>query len=144
MPRLANGPEFDLNRLKNRQLDALIGATESDNDELIEMLFIHLAGDENWHRVFLQAGIGFWEAWSKEDAFCDFEDLRLIDFADRWRLRGTRIGSATCRGGTWQDSTLSQFSFAMDAGKVTLKFVDSADMESDTAIRFSPSSESGS
>jgi hypothetical protein len=144
MPRLANGPEFELDQLKNRQVHALIGATEADSDELIDMLFIHLAGDENWHRVFLDAGIGFWETISKGDAFCDYEDLRLVNLADRWDINGSRISSATCKAGTWEDSTLSRFSFVTNVGTVVLDFVDSTDMESDTAVRFFPAPESGS
>jgi len=143
MPRLANGPEFALDQLVGRHVDALIGATETDRDDLIEMLFIRLAGDQDWHRVFLDAGIGFWETMSKEDAFCDYEDLRLIDFGDRWQVNGHQISSATCTGGTWEDSMLSQFSFVTSAGTVVLEFVDSTDIESDTAVRFVRAPESG-
>ena len=51
MPRLANGPQFDLDQLIGRQLDALVGVTETGSDDFIEMLFIHLAGDERKRRL---------------------------------------------------------------------------------------------
>ncbi|MFO1046142.1 MAG: hypothetical protein U0941_30560, partial [Planctomycetaceae bacterium] len=144
MPRLANGPEFHLDQLNGRQLESLIGATEADSDELIEMLFIHLTGDENWHRVFLDAGIGFWETMSKADAFGDYENFRLVNLADRWHIKGSRISSATCIGGTWDDSRLSRFSFVTDVGTIVFEFVDSTDMDSDTVVRFWQAPESGS
>ena len=136
MPRLANGPEFALHQLIGRRIDALLGATEAESDELIEMLFIHLVGDENWHRVFLDAGIGFWETMSKEDAFRDYKDSRLVNFAARWHVKGGQISSAICTGGLWKDLTLSRFSFTTDAGTVILKFMDPTDIESNTAVRF--------
>ena len=108
------------------------------------MLFIHLVGDENWHRVFLDSGIGFWETMSKDDAFYDYDDLCLVNFADRWRIKGSRIISATCKGGSWQDSTLSRFEFETDVGNVFFEFVDPTDMESNTAIKFFRAAESGS
>lgn len=144
MPRLANGPKFDFDQLTGRHVDALIGATKDDRDDLIEMLFIHLTGDQDWHRVFLDAGIGFWETMSKEDAFCDYEDLRLIDFGDRWHVKSHQILSAICTGVTWEDSKLSQFSFVTGAGTVVLEFLDSTDLESDTAVRFVLATERGS
>ena len=138
MPRLANGPNFDLDQLAGCHLRELLGATESDDGERIEMLFLRVDGDPEWHRMFLDGGIGFWEKVPQEEAFDDYDDLRLVDLADRWQLRDSQIVSAHCVGGTWEDATLSHFSFELSSGAVKLAFVDSHDMESSTAIHFTP------
>lgn len=139
MSRLANGPSFELDQLVGRHVRELLGATESDSDELIEVLFLRFSdGDPEWHRLFLDAGIGFWEKMPREKAFYDYGDMRLMDLAGRWQLRGTQIVSANCVGGTGNDSTLSRFSLVMKSGTLSLAFVDSGDLESGTAIRFTP------
>ncbi|MEK6238509.1 MAG: hypothetical protein N2C14_27640 [Planctomycetales bacterium] len=138
MSRIANAPRFSLSLLAGHRITELIGATESDIDDLIEMLFIRIDDATDWHRVFLQAGIGFWENMSKQDAFSEFEDLRQIDFADRWGIRGASLLSAECIGGTWEDSVLSQFEFVLSLGTVRLNFADLTDMDSDSMITFEP------
>ena len=31
-----------------------------------------------WHRIFLQAGIGFWEKWNEDEAFCDYVEMPFL------------------------------------------------------------------
>lgn len=93
--------------------------------------------------MFLEAGVGFWEVWDEPDAFCDYEELRLIDFADRWGLAGRTILAAECIGGTWDDSVLSRFMIVMDCGTLTLSSRDSANIESGAVLAFQPTAKIG-
>ena len=139
--RITNAPTFDLTSLEGNCVAELLGATDSDSDELIEMLFLRLVDDNQWYRMFLNAGIGFWEKWTKEEAFREYEDDRLIDFAARWQLVGSKIIFAKCVGGTWDDLTLSSFKLVMEKGTLNFAFIDLQDMESETVISFTPDNE---
>jgi hypothetical protein len=136
MTRLANGPSFRLESLIGKTVAQLIGATDYRTDERLEMLFLRVGESNGWHRMFLQAGIGFWEVWDEADAFCDYDDLRLIDFTDRWNIASCTIISAECIGGTWDDSVLSRFVIALNSGTLQLSFCDSGDMDSDAVLAF--------
>lgn len=102
------------------------------------MLFLHLDGDSEWHRIFLDAGIGFWEKWSKEDTCYDYAELRQIDFSNRWGIAGTRILSARCETSAHEDSYISWFSLIFEAGTLTFAFAHPQDMDSQTVVAFMP------
>ncbi len=136
MPRLANGPSFRLESLVGKHVAEIVSATDSTSDDVIEMLFLRVTEDSDWHRLFLDAGIGFWEAWCQADAFADYEDLRMIDLTDRWKLAGEKILAADCLGGNWDGSTLSRFLIELGTGSLHLNFSDSTDMDSDSVISF--------
>lgn len=136
MPRLVNAPEFELDDLRDQTIRDLIGCTESDNDYAIEMLFLRISDDGIWHRLFLDAGIGFWETWTEEEAFSAYEDHRRIDFAHRWGLTGITITKAECFGTDWAEPGLSDFRIALSSGTLIFRYADLNDMESDTVLSF--------
>jgi len=114
----------------------VIGATDDKADNLLEMLFLRVRESDKWHRMFLQAGIGFWEVLDEVDAFADYQELRLIDFTDRWDLANHTITSAECNGGSWDDSILSRFLIETNSGTLHMAFSDQNDMESDAILTF--------
>jgi hypothetical protein len=136
MPRLANAPAFELEELVGRTLLEICGCADGEDDAAIEMLFIRIAGDDLWHRLFFQAGIGFWEKWAEEEAFEDFLDLRRVDFTKRFGLSGAKIVSADCIGTDWDDAGLSVFRLSFEHGEVTFRFLDPGDMDSDTVLDY--------
>ena len=136
MPRLVNAPEFELDELCGQTIRELVGRTECDNDQSIEMLFLRISDDGIWHRLFLDAGIGFWETWTEVEAFSDYTNHRQIDFADRWKLCGATILTAECFGTDWAEPGLSDFRIGLTNGKLTFRYADPNDMESDTILEF--------
>ncbi|AFY38964.1 hypothetical protein Lepto7376_2695 [[Leptolyngbya] sp. PCC 7376] len=145
MPRIKNAPTFNLESLQGQHVTEILGATNADSEDFIEMLFLNVVGDPQWHRIFLDAGIGFWEKMPKESAFYDYEEHHLIDYAARWNLSGAKIISAKCVGETWNDLTshsrifeLSYFKLVTDAGILILAYVDPHNMESETVLSFIP------
>ena len=146
MSRLQNAPAFELQSLEGNYIDEIFAASDSGSNRFIEMLFLNLVGEDKWHRIFLDAGIGFWEKMSREKAFYDFEDCCLIDYSKRWKLNGAKIISAQCIGETWDDFTssasgevlVSSFQFVMDIGTINFAYAESHNMESETLIHFIP------
>jgi hypothetical protein len=136
MPRLANAPVFELDELVGRTLLEIAGCADGEDDVAIQMLFIRIAEDDLWHRLFLQAGIGFWEKWTEEEAFEDFLDLRRVDFTERFGLSGAKIVAAECIGTDWDDAELSVFRLRFDHGELTFRFVDPGDEDSSTVLDY--------
>lgn len=143
MARLVNAPEFELDELCGKSIQDLVGCTESDNDCAIEMLFLRISEDGIWHRLFLDAGIGFWETWTEEEAFSEYTDHRRIDFADHWGLGGVTILTAECFGTDLAEPGLSDFRIELTSGTLTFRYADVNDMESDTILVFDPKANTG-
>ena len=136
MPRLINAPQFKLDDLCGQRIRALIGYSEGDSDQVVEMLFLRISDDGIWHRLFLDAGIGFWETWPKKEAFSEYEKDRRIDFADRWGLLGAEILTAECFGSGLVESGLSSFRIELTMGALNFGYADLNDMESETILDF--------
>lgn len=115
MPRLNNDACFSMTALVGQRIAELLAATECADLESVQMLFLRLDGDESWHRLFLDASIGFWEMCSRDEAFCDFEGVPFANLADRWKITGTRIESAECVG-SWDDEIASRFEIRTEVG----------------------------
>ena len=86
--------------------------------------------------MFLDAGIGFWETWSKDEAFSGYEDNGRIDFADRWGLSGAEVLKAECFGSDLVESGLSSFRIELTMGALNFGYADLNDMESETILDF--------
>ena len=137
MPRLVNAPAFDLDELVGASIRDLVGCVNDDDPFGVEMLFIRVSGDEIWHRLFLQAGIGFWEKWPEDEAFEHYLDYRRVDFAERWGLVGMSVLSAECIGTDWGDPGVSEFRIDVGCGLLTFRFSDPSDGDSETVLDFS-------
>ncbi len=136
MPRLVNAPAFDLDELVGAAICDLVGCVHDNEPFGVEMLFIRLEGDRLWHRLFLQAGIGFWEKWPEDEAFGDYLDYRRIDFGKRWGLSGLKILSAECIGSNWEDAGVSEFKIGFETGLLNFRFSDPDDVDSEAVLDF--------
>lgn len=132
MPRLRNDAFFPLPDLQGAMIGELVGF----EDDGANTLLLRLDPDDRWHRLFLDAGIGFWEYWTREEAFEFHEDLPVIDYAERWNLSGAVIQSAVCTGMVTDQSGLSEFHIFTDRGVISLRHSDPSDRESDEIITF--------
>ena len=136
MPRLANAPAFNLDELVGASIYDFVGCVHGDDPFGVEMLFIRVEGDQLWHRLFLQAGIGFWEKWPEDEAFGDYLDYRRVDFGKRWGLSRLKILSAECIGPNWEDPGASEFKIGFEHGLLTFRFSDPDDGDSEGRPRF--------
>lgn len=136
MSRINNDSNFELTELIGKRLSRLLGATESEDDCVVEMMFLQVHGDKQWYRMFLQAGLGFWEIWNEKEAFYDYTEHRLVDFGKRWDVLGQTIILARCIGGEHDDSELSRFEIMMTNGTLRFNFQDPKDLTSDTVLQF--------
>jgi len=119
------------------------GCTESESDQAIEMLFLRVSNSGIWHRLFLDAGIGFWGTYTEEDAFFDYLNVSRIDFADRWNLTGTTIVTADCFGTELDEPGLSAFRITFSSGTLSFRYADQNDMDSGTLLEFLPNTNNG-
>lgn len=144
MVRLANAPMFQLDELADRKIVELVGCSERHNLQNIMVLHILLQDEPDWYRIFLDAGIGFFEKYSKEEAFEDFLDVPHIDFGKRWNLIGQTIVSASCIGTDIDDPVLSRFCLSTGVGTVVLRYLNPKDMDSPTLLELRPATTLGS
>ncbi len=90
--RLHQDVHFNVDEILGRTLEQALLARGRESGGTLAV-FLKPSGLE-WHRYFLDAGVGFWEELSEADAFLDFRDegVELVDCAKLWRLEDATIG----------------------------------------------------
>lgn len=138
MPRQKNSPHFRMAEIEGRKIAALIGISDGHESQDILVLLMLLQGKRNWHRLFLDARIGFWEKWNEKEAFEDFVDLHKVDYGEQWNLFGETIRSANCFGTDETDPLSSKFEISLRPGKVVYRYADALDIDSPTILEMWP------
>lgn len=82
----------DFNGLK---LEALIGDTDTTTREPI-IIFIKAEG-HSWHQYFLDAGLGFWENWEKENIEEEIEPEDWLNYTNHFQIKNKVISKIFCQ-----------------------------------------------
>jgi hypothetical protein len=125
---------FNVDEILGRTLEQALLARGRESGGTLAV-FLKPSGLE-WHRYFLDAGVGFWEELSEADAFFDFRDegVELVDCAKLWRLEDATIGLCRSTGGPNPGDTA--ISCEIGDGLLVLSYTDRLDPESDTTLIF--------
>jgi len=136
--RLAQAAAFEMTELLGRPVEQLVAYGDHINGpDAVDIVAFRLAGDRYWHRVFLDAGIGFWEEWDTQRAFGPYEDEERFDLAARWGLRGQPVLAAACVGAP---AGSSRFAWRLPGGTLRFVYRDLQDIDGPTTLRFEPAS----
>ncbi|WP_223786560.1 hypothetical protein [Marinicella meishanensis] len=129
--RLINDCSFACTDLEGMEVEAFYGFYEAGNPQCFDMIIFKLKEQHLWQRLFLDAGIGFWEALEKEAAFADYSDLTCVDFGTELKLKGQRVNNIECIGG---ENKFSSMLFEIGNHRLIYQYADKDDMDSDTVF----------
>ena len=129
--RLKNEHSFTCLNLTGMMVESIIGFNESHHKNGVDMIIMKFKEHNLHQRFFLDAGIGFWEEWSENDALNDYEDVEKIDLAKKYSLKNKRVSNIECHGSI---GILSSFVFEFENTKLKLHYINKQDSESDTEI----------
>lgn len=106
------------------------------NEQTQDVLIVYLKVFEQniWHRLFLDAGVGFWHVFSEKEIVQDaeeFEDELKADFVEKYNLRNCEILEANC-----QNQTHSHFKIQFHHGDFIFRYRNSEDIDSQTLVEF--------
>ena len=134
--RIVDGPDFAMGELVGNIAEMVVGyRCDSTDGEIIDIIGMKFAGIDYWHRFFLDAGCGFWEEWTAEEVFYDFDDCDRVDLATRWGLQGSRIVDARCKRDP-ATPTPSECTWTFEHGDLVLMYLDDNVEEEVTIVRF--------
>jgi len=126
--RVVNDHNFECKNLSNTTVEYFSAFYHEDNKDDILIVVLKLKELPFYQKFFLDAGIGFWEEWNKEDTFYDFDDCERIDLAKEFDLINKRVISIMCNGSV---EACSSISFKIDNIHLLLKFNDNKNLDSD-------------
>ena len=129
--RLVNDHNFECTNLQELEVEQIFGFFEEDSSHSINMIILKLKEKELWQRLFLDAGLGFWEEWDEESTFLDYDEDPFIDLAEKYSLKGQLIKKIQCKGSY---NELSFMVFKIGSCKLKYEFVDKSDCESETIL----------
>ena len=129
--RIINGNNFNCLNLRGLQLENFIGFYEGGLSEGINILLIKFKEKNMWQCFFLDAGIGFWEEYDQVSAFEDYDVLAQIDIREKYRIGNSIVQSICCEGSS---ELLSELIFKFESVTLTLKYMDSEDLNSETVL----------
>jgi hypothetical protein len=94
--RIHQDVNFDVVGFDGCRVEEVLGLVNaSDPDNL--PIYVNLKVTRHlWQRFFLDAGLGFWEAWGDLRDDTD-EETRFVDYATLYRIKGESICSIQCR-----------------------------------------------
>lgn len=133
--RLYQHAQFVSRELEGCVVERVIGWQPTP--ETCEMLWVKPAG-RLWQRFFLDVGVTFWEEWSADDTFEDFEDLEpehLIELGLTQQLAGKTLGTAQAQCGPSNCGFHLHF---LDGAQLRLHPASPGDLDSDTQLSIVP------
>ena len=130
--RIKNDSKFELQSLLKQNLEELIAVSETNSLKNVDILCFKTSANALWNRIFLDAGIGFWEEMSEDDIFNDFADYHKIDLIKVFNIPDTLVQKFTCT-----KNTLSQFNLRLRNIEFTFCFSDLSDLDSSTKLTYS-------
>jgi hypothetical protein len=108
-----------------------VGYYQGDQPNGIDVVVLKIEGSDLYQRFFLDAGIGFWEEWCREEAIEDYEDCQTIDLYSKYFLAGKSVAIIECKG-SYEE--LSSIIFEIDNTKLIYQYTDKNDLESETVL----------
>ena len=125
--RLGQDWSFSCDALTGKTVESIIAYYWEGG---VFMIVIKLREDELYQRFFLDAGLGFWEEWSKEDALSDLEDCRARNFAEELNLTNKKVDKIECV----DTGDLAHFEFSIGGYTFKLKFSNPSIMDSTNVL----------
>jgi len=129
--RLINDHSFVCPELSGKKIESMVGHYEGNQPNGIDMVVLKIEGKDLYQRFFLDAGMGFWEEWSKEEATEDYEECQGIDLSSKYFLSGKSIVTIDCKG-SYEE--LSSITFEIENTKFIYQYADKNDLESETVL----------
>jgi len=130
MPRLFHEETFEVTGLENRVVEQLLVYTDyPERDGAAEVVFLKPSA-RPWQKIFLDAGLGFWEEW-EEPVFEAYEDVPCVDYGARLGLIGARIVGAA---GVCDGPGGSRIVIQLASGRLELRPTQPVDLESDSEV----------
>jgi hypothetical protein len=129
--RLINDHSFVCPELAGKKIESMVGYYEGDQPNGIDMVVLKVEGKDLYQRFFLDAGIGFWEEWSEEEATEDYENFQPIDLSSKYFLSGKNIEAIECKGSYKEFSSII---FEIENTKLIYQYTDNNDLESETVL----------
>lgn len=133
MPRLFQEETFEVKGLENRVVEQLFVYTDCPEREgAAELVFLKPSA-RPWQKIFLDAGIGFWEEWD-EPVFEAYEDAERIDYGARLGLIGARIlAAAAVYDGPERGSRIV---IQLSSGRLELRPTPAQELDADSEVIF--------
>ena len=129
--RIVNDHSFECIKIQGMTLEYLSVFYTYDSKSDVLMLVLKLKELELYQRFFLDAAIGIWEEWNKEDTFYDLDDVECVDLKVKYHLDGRKLSKVYCNGAY---EVFSDMVFVFDELKLRLKYSDTNDIESDMVL----------
>ncbi|MEA2602512.1 MAG: hypothetical protein QOF89_3504 [Acidobacteriota bacterium] len=119
--------EFQLDELEGCTLERLVGHSAA-KDESPHAIFLK-ATNRHWQRFYLDAGLGFWDEESDDEALEELAGEPAIDYGLRFGIVGARIGMIQC-------DPCPRITIALSSGVLTLEAREPMNLESSSRILF--------
>jgi hypothetical protein len=135
--RIFQSSQFETDLVAGRRILELIsvgwGGTGSNEPLSLDVLLLRV-DEGRWHRMFLDAGLVFWEEWGNEEVAEDLDDAVQDDLAGRFGLGGRVLD--ICLAFPGLPNAASGLHIHLDEGrKLLLAPRDPADIDSGTELR---------
>ncbi|HEU4412370.1 MAG TPA: hypothetical protein VFS43_44420 [Polyangiaceae bacterium] len=133
--RLGQDEAFEMAELVGRRVEQMVGIFSAEAPENLVLLYLK-ADAPPWHRLFLDAGIAFWEDWGRGLENEERDGVVIRDLGAACKLVGEQVSAAAARvseerGG----STVIELRFASGA-RVELYFADPSAPDSSVTFSF--------
>ena len=138
--RFAQGGDANIVAMRGEPIEQVVTvvAKEAAGDTVM-VLYLKFENEAGWHRLFLDAGIGFGETCNQilEAEDNGANELSFFPKASAWGLRGQTIRQAYVQHGEPQgfDRWVLELS---GGGRLELVYVDENNIESNTRLCFIP------
>ncbi len=129
--RLINDHNFVCPVLSGKKIESMVGYYEGGQPNGIDLVVLKIEGIDFYQRFFLDAGIGFWEEWNKEEATEDYEDRQEIDLSSKYFLSGKIIKKIECKGSYEEFSSII---FEIENTKLVFRYLDKNNIDSETML----------
>jgi hypothetical protein len=139
--RLFQDYRFEVDHVRHGVIDQLVALVLDDDTDLQPTLLSLQVRGQPWQRCFLDVGAGFWEQWSDVDPAdeADDEGVRIVDYAERFELRGAEILRAYCE--PEGPDLASTIHLLLTKGTLALRAQDPRGIEPCSYVTFEPAAQ---
>jgi hypothetical protein len=133
--RLGQDEAFAMDELVGRRVEKVIGMFRAEAPDDLVVLYVKVDAPP-WHRLFLDAGIAFWEDWGRGLENEERDGVVIRDLGASWRLAGDQVRDAGALVSEAHGrSTIIALGFASGA-RLEAYFADPSSLESSVALSF--------
>lgn len=124
---------FVVAHLEGREVEALLGVVEGQ-DDLKPILMLLKPEGRPWQKLFLDAGLGFWQQWPDLD-LSEYDDdgtYRRVDYMDLFSLHPATIREIECE--PVGEDLASRILIRLTSGELELRPEDPAVLDSPSVV----------